>query len=61
VFFIRNLGFITPTEARRITFEQTLRFERIHGETYRRFGFDLVSVKPASLLERVSIIKAAIA
>ncbi len=26
VFFIRNLGFITHTEARRITFEETLAF-----------------------------------
>src|SRR6266478_2967509 len=34
-FFIRNLGFITPTEARRISFEETLRFEKVHEETYR--------------------------
>ena len=34
VFFIRNLGFITPTEARRISFEETVRFEKIHEETY---------------------------
>src|SRR5947209_17580256 len=34
VFFIRNLGFIKPTEARRISFEETVRFERIHEETY---------------------------
>src|SRR3954447_6516811 len=61
VFFIRNLGFITPTQARRISFEETLRFERIHEETYGHFGFEFVSVKPASLLERVSTIKAAIA
>ena len=27
VFFIRNLGFVTPTEARRISFEDTVRFE----------------------------------
>jgi predicted ATPase len=60
VFFIRNLGFITPTEARRISFEETLRFERIHEETYRRFGFELVSVEPASVLDRVAAIKAAI-
>jgi len=60
VFFIRNLGFITPTEARRISFEETVRFEKIHEETYRDFGFELVSVEPASLVERVSIIKAAI-
>jgi predicted ATPase len=60
VFFIRNLGFVTPTEARRITFEETVRFERIHEETYRDFGFELVSVEPKSVEERVSIIKAAI-
>jgi predicted ATPase len=60
VFFIRNLGFVTPTEARRISFEDTVRFERIHEETYRDFGFELVSVEPESLVERVSIIKAAI-
>ena len=27
VFFIRNLGFVTPTDARRISYEDTLRFE----------------------------------
>ena len=60
VFFIRNLGFVTPTEARRISFEDTMRFEKIHEETYRDFGFELVSVEPGSLVERVSTIKAAI-
>ena len=60
VFFIRNLGFVTPTEARRISFEETVRFEKVHEETYRDFGFELVSVEPGSLVERVSIIKAAI-
>jgi predicted ATPase len=60
VFFIRNLGFITPTEARRITFEETLRFEKIHEETYRKFGFDLVRIEPGSVADRVRAIKAAI-
>ena len=60
VFFIRNLGFITPTEARRISFEETVRFERIHEETYRNFGFEIVSVEPGSLSERVAAIKAAL-
>jgi predicted ATPase len=60
VFFIRNLGFITPTEARRITFEETVRFEKIHEKTYVDFGFELVPIEPGSLAERVSIIKAAI-
>ena len=60
VFFIHNLGFITPTEARRISFEETVRFENIHEETYRDLGFELVSVERGSLAERVSMIKAAI-
>jgi predicted ATPase len=60
VFFIRNLGFITPTEARRISFEETVRFEKIHEDTYRDFGFELFSVEPGSLVQRVGIIKAAI-
>ena len=60
VFFIKNLGFMTPTDARRISFEETVRFEKIHEETYRTFGFELVSVEPRSLEERVGIIKAAI-
>jgi predicted ATPase len=60
VFFIRNLGFITPTEVRRISFEETVHFEKIHEEIYRDFGFELVSIEPGSLEERVSIIKAVI-
>src|ERR1700684_316950 len=57
-FFIRNLGFITHTEARRITFGESLRFERIHEETYRNFGFEIVLIEPGSLLDRVTTIKA---
>jgi len=60
VFFIRNLGFVTPTEARRISFEETLRFEKIHEETYWNFGFELVFIEPASLPDRVHTIKALI-
>jgi predicted ATPase len=57
VFFIQNLGFITPTEARRISFEDSLRFERVHEEIYRNFGFELVFIAPGSLSDRVSAIK----
>jgi len=60
VFFMRNLGLITPTEARRISFEETLRFERIHEETYRNFGFEIVFIDPGSVSERVAAIKAAL-
>lgn len=57
VFFLRNLGFITQTEARRITFEETLRFERIHEATYQDFGFEIVPIRPATVLERVAMIR----
>jgi predicted ATPase len=56
VFFVKNLGFIKNTEARRISFEDTLRFERIHEEVYRSFGFELVFVEPGSVTERAAAI-----
>ena len=60
VFFIRNLGFVTPTEARRISFEETVRFEKIHEDIYRSYGFGIVPVERASVAERVRAIKDAI-
>jgi predicted ATPase len=57
VFFIQNLGFVTSTEARRISFEETLRFEQIHEETYRRFGFEIVFVPAGSVPERAATVK----
>ena len=57
VFFIRNLGFIINTEARRITFEEALRFEEIHEGTYRRHGFELIEILPATIADRLAQIK----
>jgi predicted ATPase len=57
VFFVQKLGFITPTNARRISFEEASRFERVHEETYRNFGFELVPVAPGNLSDRVNAIK----
>ena len=59
-FFIRNLGFVTLTEARRISFEDAVRFEKIHEDTYQAFGFQLISIAPGGLRERVEKIKAAV-
>jgi len=61
VFFVRSLGFITHTEARRISFEEAARFEKIHEDMYRELGFELVSVGPGSVTERVRLIQNAIA
>jgi len=60
VLFLRNLGFVTPTEARRITYEETVCFEQIHERTYRELGFEIISIGPASVSERVIEIKRAL-
>jgi predicted ATPase len=56
VFFIRNLGFVQPTAARRISFADSLVFEEIHERTYRDLGFQLVEVPAGPLPERVALI-----
>lgn len=56
VFFLRNLGFIQPTEARRISFEESLRFEQIHEQIYRHYGFDLIFIEPGDVATRVHAI-----
>lgn len=59
VFFVENLGFVTPTEARRISFEDTVRFEAIHREVYRDFGYELVSVPPGDVAARTGLVEQA--
>jgi predicted ATPase len=56
VFFIEHLGFFQPTEARKITFEEALIFEKIHEETYAALGYELLKIPPESLSERVQCI-----
>jgi predicted ATPase len=58
VFFIRGLGFIKPTAARRISIEDALAFERVHENTYTDFGFQLISIAPATPSARAGTIKA---
>jgi predicted ATPase len=56
VFFVRNLGYVEPTAARRISFEDSLKFERVHEEVYRSFGYELVDVAPAALPARAAAV-----
>jgi predicted ATPase len=56
VFFVRLLGFITNTAARRITLEQSVRFEGFHERTYREYGFELIDVPAGPLADRVGMI-----
>src|SRR6266481_2231073 len=49
VFFIEHLGFCQPTEARKITFAESLVFEKIHEETYTSLGYGLIKIAPDAL------------
>ena len=57
VFFVRNLGFVAATEARRIGLEEALKFEQVHEATYRNFGFDLEPIEPGGVAERTAHIR----
>jgi predicted ATPase len=57
VFFVRNQGFIHATSARRISFESSLTFERLHEQIYGDLGFHLVEVPAGPLPERVTLIQ----
>ncbi|HET7012957.1 MAG TPA: AAA family ATPase [Streptosporangiaceae bacterium] len=56
VFLIRPLGFIEPTAARRISYEDSLRFEQIHEAIYARLNFRLIDVNPDSPEARAAFI-----
>jgi predicted ATPase len=57
VLFLENLGFIKRTDARRITYEEALRFEEIHKRVYRELGFELTPIGPGRLSARVDQIR----
>ena len=38
---------------RRISFEDALKFEAVHEQSYRAFGYDLIRIAPASVEARV--------
>jgi predicted ATPase len=57
VFLVQPLGFVTPTAARRISYEDSLRFAVIHEEVYREHGFTLIDVPKASTADRVALIE----
>jgi len=61
VFLVRPLGFIEPTAARHITYEDALAFEAVHESTYDGLGFDLVEVLPGPVSSRAATAHAAIA
>ncbi|MDD9380280.1 AAA family ATPase [Streptomyces sp. ZAF1911] len=61
VFFVHTIGFCEPTAARRISFEESLAFERIDEQSYRRFGYELVDVPAGPVAVRAALIADTIA
>jgi len=57
VMFIDNLGFCEPTAARRISFEDSLKFEAVHLATYAELGFECVRIAAAPIEARVDCIR----
>jgi len=58
VFFVRPIGFSEPTAARRISYQQSLEFERYHEDEYARLGFELVEIPAGEIEERAASIDA---
>lgn len=57
VFFFENLGFVTHTDARKISYKDTLIFEQIHLDMYKEFGFDIMIVpKELTVTQRCEFI-----
>jgi predicted ATPase len=57
VLFLRHLGFITHTNARKITYEEAVRFEQIHEKTYRDLAFAITYIETGSVSDRLEQIK----
>jgi predicted ATPase len=57
VFFVRPLGFLVNTPARRISYQDALEFEALHEAAYREHGFTLVDVPAAPVPDRIAMIE----
>jgi len=57
VLFVHNIGFVEPTVARRISYAESLIFERIHLAVYRDLGYEIIDVMPGSVADRVRLVE----
>lgn len=56
VFLLRPIGFVEPTAARRISYQDSLEFEALHEAAYREHGFEIVEVAVAEVADRAATI-----
>lgn len=61
VFLLRPLGFIEATAARRISYADSLVFEKVHEAVYAEHGFELIGIPAAPVAERAAAIAGHIA
>jgi predicted ATPase len=57
VFFVRSLGFVTPTEARRISLADSIRFGELHERAYLAHGFKSIHIDSGPPAQRAESIK----
>lgn len=58
VLFVRALGFIQATAARRISYRDALAFEAVHEQVYRDHGFTLIDLPPGDVTSRADAVEA---
>jgi len=58
VLYVRPLGFLEPTQVRRISYEESLAFEHLHETEYLRLGFEIVDVPVGPVGERAAALDA---
>jgi predicted ATPase len=61
VLLVRPLGFIEPTAARRISYADSLAFEKVHEAVYAEHGFELIDIAPGPVAVRAAAIAGLIA
>ena len=61
VFYVEWLGFLTPTDVRRIDAPDTIRFDAVHRETYVELGYELLEIPVLTVDERVALVESVIA
>lgn len=52
VFMLCPLGFVEPTAARRISYQDSVEFGELHRASYLEHGFELIDVSAAPVIER---------
>lgn len=57
VFFVRSMGFVTPTPARQISLDGALAFEDVHRRAYAELGFRLIEVPPGPVADRAALVR----